>query len=420
MHRFITRRLFSQLAKKEQPLISKDNQRPSGYIKHRAEVDEALNLRTHIFNMESFEKHANSRYLLKKDVRYYINGIKKMITNNILNTMNRREFNASALRRGKSGMPKPYNEEKPDYNRIQHSTVDKQQNYNYLMDNIKYLEQVANFIKKEREYLFDFYKYKEGEVKQNLINILETMEIDYADEKYFCDDWQYFNEDDTLFELKRSRVWNTNSYLNEKADETDTIMDYNTVSNYLLEFRDDFSYFLCRHLKNNTITKHDVKCVRVCEEMGVIGVKLLIEGNELLIIKRLDSDKYLRFYIANEAEDFWIIKKDNKPTLVFKPYGSSDLLYLCLEEDDFMTPAAKDFTIKSVTSYMNANMSKLILNSSREVLEERARMALLNREGYETNVNTVIGKGLIFQQAIGSMCVTYICDNDETRAIFVS
>lgn len=373
---------FSSLIPRENVPLPDDLRRPPNYVVDRKKLDETLNLNSHIFSLENVDKQVNSRFIAKSRVGM----IRQHATIALYNKMIRSSMaNGPLIRLLRSEIDKL-----AEYKQSMKPTIEKKAElmatdntgYEYLLQNSGAEAEIEKFLQAEMDYLLANFGTKGSATKFNYEGIMHEMPSVYCNDKYFCDGWKYFNGFGDVLDMYKEPIWNTESLLKDDKENKVGLINSNQLKEYMLEFKDDFSYFICRHLKNNDIMITDLRTIKVVEDLDIIALKLVIDNNEIVFMKKISCNKYYTAYFPNQIGDFWISQIKGKPSMVFKEIDSGNLKYIHFEDKNFVELTEKPAAIKSIGEYMKLNASKLRDNPC-HILEEFSR-PLYEAEADET------------------------------------
>lgn len=379
-----TPRRFSNIVKQQPSKVSEESRRPPNYVADMKQLDETLNLNTHIFTLEDVDQQVNSRFIAKSRVGM----IKQHATIAFYNSMLR--FNMSKgplmklLRQEVAKINDMKLNSKPSIKKHASIGSDASLGYEYLLQLTGDEEMIAEFLDTEKKYLMSHIVSKGNLARLNQQGIMQQMPVVYPDESYVCDGWKYFNGNGDKLNLLREPVWNSESILKDDKTARENLVSSDSLKEYFLDFKDDFSYFLCRYLKNNEIRVTDLKDVKVAEALDLLGAKLVIDNNEILVIRQLNSGKYYMAYFPNVIDEFWFASIKGESALVYKLKGSERLHYLPLKSKIFAEIGTKPVVIKSIGEYMKAHADKLRDNIGTSLIDNMSRLLYESDEGEST------------------------------------
>lgn len=383
----LIRRRFA-LVKRQLDVSLDEHRRPPNYLTDRRQLDETLQLNTHIFSLENVDAHVNSRFVAKSRVGMIKEHATIALYNRLLvwdmlkgPMMEPLRSSAERINRRKLVL-------KPSVAKQLNISADGfQSGYEYLLQSKDINNDIENFLVAEKQYLMAHFESKVSAAQRNFEGIMIEMPNVYPNEKFLCNKWKYFNDNNQILNLIREPTWNSADLLKDNKEDRQIIISNDRLKEYFLDFKDDFSYFLCRYLKNNDIKVTDLKVIKVAEALDIIATKMIIDNNDILVIKRLSEEKYYTAYFPNDISDFWIVKLKNLPSLVYKRFESETLYYMSLSDESFIDIRVKPTAIKSIGEYMKQNEHELINNPHNTMLVHDSKVLFEAADGEATQLD---------------------------------
>lgn len=411
---------FSSLIKQDKNALLDEQRRPPNYLADRKQLDEALNLNTHIFKLENVDSQVNSRFVAKSRVGMIREHAAIAFYNKMLRLKMSKGPLMNLLRKEVAKINDMKIEARPVIVKRSDLQANNKLGYEYLLQSSGYKNEINEFLQAEKNYYTVYLGSKLGALKLNYSGILAEIPYVYTDEKYFCDEWKYFNNFGSKLDIIKEPIWNAESLLKDDKENRKPVISNESLKEYFLDFKDDFSYFLCRYLKNNDIMTTDLRTIKVSEPLNLIAVKVLVDNNEILVIKRLDDQKYYMAYFPNEIDEFWLVKLKGLPSLVYKRPGSGSLNYMTLEDSLFSEIKQKNAAIKSIGEYMKANQDKLIENPSANLIEYKSHILFETQQNESTYLDYFGTNLFIKYKSSDSNINLWIITEDLIKMIFVS
>jgi len=139
------------------------------------------------------------------------------------------------------------------------------------------------------------------------------------------------------------------------------------IREYFFNFKDDMSFGICRHLKNEPINDHDIIRISITPDEKYMLLTMNINGFYLTVLQDLQSGLYFKRYIVSS--------QDTQPHIVSSEDGKVYLMEATLEQgifrlrksiitsQDFIPYNCRSEEISSVIKYMREFSESLYLNN---------------------------------------------------------
>ncbi len=355
-----------------EPLKPQEFTRPVSKEQYTAqklsEVDKTLNLDTYRYEVAENERKINSRFIEIKGQKEDRVEQATLFRRLVGKLKERQAYLLPLIRNRDLEMAKAKIICKPDIEKIKISEF-KKSYYDYLLNPNPTDPQIQNFLTKEKNYANSHFACL-GQKSNRITNRwLQEYISFYSSYPCFYDNNCYEVKWDPSLTLTKRPFHNIKNLLDFDKTQPEVVFGFNEMTEYLLGFKDDFSYFVCRLLKNKKLTKEMLETVTISGDERYLAISFLLEGKYLTIIKDIKENTFLKYYF-NSKLDFLSFYSENGTDydIVFKLEGSIEVKSLKLRGDQFEKVREVNGIIESVTRYMISNKSKLVMNTIRDVI----------------------------------------------------
>ena len=222
--------------------------------------------------------------------------------------------------------------------------------------------------------------------------------------------------DKRLKQLKESdEIKELNDLTSEIFKPEEFVTSAEELRTYFFNFKDQYSFFLCRLLKNEEISFDKIEKI-IMDEQNEEYVCIVLKFNEqrLAVIKSIAQQKYYKFYLKGVESDFNIVfhrpfGQENPRTFVIyteqvysnqnpqmnsinedDPMRNNKVMMFELESEDFIDFVDclkdEDLEINSVVKYMKDNELDLINNDEFKTQVQNEELFCINDENFFCDV----------------------------------
>jgi hypothetical protein len=139
------------------------------------------------------------------------------------------------------------------------------------------------------------------------------------------------------------------------------------ITEYFFCFKDQFSFAICRYLKNNGLVQQNVQNIYIDPTETYMILTLSLIDHQISLLIDIESKKVFKNYFPNKGSvQFEILARESDQQF-FLVSVKTDKNSLCLEKvpiskDDFIVPKAKAEEIPSVIRYIKEHQETLLEN----------------------------------------------------------
>lgn len=337
-----------------------------------SQVDKSLNLNTYQFSINQNERKVNSQFIEvigKEDsVVQAIKRKRQMLGSILESRIKALPFIRNIVRSTEHAKILT----KPKIEKFQMTLSDKT-SYEYLMNPRSDDVRIQNFLALEKQYA-DIH-FSAGGRKAMTMSQAWFKEYSqfYDNYPFFCDRNSYSISSFPIFQLEKRPFHNTDSLLDFKNVKPEVVLDQELIMEYLMGFKDDFSYFVCRFLKNNLIQSSMLDFVTISDNEQFVAVGLQFEDKHLTLVKNMENNTFLNFYLNQPIEVITFHSENGKDySIIFKETGSNEVRQVAISTDEFAPPRPLPSLIQSITKFMRDNQANLTINDYQAIIKKTA------------------------------------------------
>ena len=342
------------------------------------QVDQRLNLNTYQFPVNQNERKVNSQFIEvvgKEDPAVIaVKSKRKMVSEMLENRIKTLPILRNLIRASEHGKILT----KPKIEKLQLTPGDET-HYDYLTNPRADDDRVMKFIALEKKYADTHFSAGGRKAMKMTQAWFREYKQFYDDYPFFCDRGSYSVSANPAFELQKRSFHNTDALLDFKNAKPQIVFDQHMIMEYLMGFKDDFSYFVCRFLKNNLIDLSKLERVSISDNEQFIAVSLQLEDKHLTIIRDVENSKFFNFYFNRQMDIISFHTKNGRDYyVVFKAADSNEIRQIAISPEQFSPPKPLPGLIESVTKFMRDRQADLVVNDYKETLSKSTCLLALD------------------------------------------